>query len=61
MQKVLSFQSGISKNSLRSQNSMLHGKYVLATNLFDIHPVQLNYCRQICMINSTLIVMANVA
>ena len=28
-------------------------KDVLATNLFDIHHVQLNYCGQICMVNST--------
>ena len=61
MQKELSFQSGVSKNSLRIQNSMSLDKYVLATNLFDIHHVQLNYCSQICMINSALIVMANVA
>ena len=41
------------KNSLRGQNYMSLDKYILATNLFDIHLVQLNYCGQICMINST--------
>ena len=39
---------------------MLLDKYVIDTNLFSIHYVQLNYYGQIFMINSTYLVMANV-